>query len=211
MAQLTGDDITAWDRAQDAERSFHCNEHGWPSTLAERRAGEIHQHLLFAGALGIDLQHHVGTVTDIGCGPTSLLLRLGTQRVMGGSVAVDPLKFTELDERQYQQAGVRRVVSPAETYRGEATDEVWMYNCLQHTIDPQAVLATVRLHAKKTIRIFEWTHVPTDNMHLHKITESMIINDLSRNGFGLFRQIIGRDWLWGRSTSFYAGIWHKAP
>jgi len=200
--------MNPWVKAQAGERSFHCDEDGWGgSTLAERRAREQIQRGVYAGLLGIGYEVAPASVTDIGCGPESLLLIAPAARM----VAVDPTAFLPEDEARYAAAGITRAIVPAEEYVGPQTEEVWMYNCLQHTIDPMKVLGVVTAHAAARIRIFEWTHVPTDALHLHKLSEAQLIGALQRAGFTPERSVLGRleERPGTRPTSFYAGVWRR--
>ena len=201
--------MNPWVKAQMGERSFHCDEDGWGgSTLAERRAREQIQRGIYAGLLGIGYDVPPASVTDIGCGPESLLLIASAAQM----AAVDPTAFLPEDEARYATAGITRAIMPAEDYVGPQTEEVWMYNCLQHTIDPMKVLGVVTAHAATRIRIFEWTHVPTDTLHLHRLSEAQIISALQRAGFVPERSAMGRleERPGTRPTNFYAGVWKRA-
>jgi hypothetical protein len=52
-------------------------------------------------------------------------------------------------------------------------DEVWIYNCLQHTIDPEKILANARASAK-IIRIFEWIDEPISIGHPQLLTQEKL-------------------------------------
>jgi hypothetical protein len=198
--------LDAWVKAQDGERKFHCDPDAYTMTLAERRQREHAQRSMYAGLMRTS--ESAGSVTDIGCGPQSLLL-LDPPRPLFQRVAVDPLRFSDDDEQAYADHGISRVIAPAEQYEGPSTDEVWMYNCLQHTIDPQQVLQTVCRHATKTIRLFEWTNVPTDHLHLHLITANMIKEQLLANHFKQHFAVEGIMHDGGYPTKFYAAVWQR--
>lgn len=195
-----------WTAAQIGERSFHCDTTGWPASLEARRAHEHVQRGYYAGLLGIGYGPVPESVTDIGCGPESLLL---TAPARGTMVAVDPTAFLAEDEARYAAHGIQRAVMPAEDYVGPQTEEVWMYNCLQHTIDPRKVLAVVTAHAAVRVRIFEWTHVPTDGLHLHTLSEGMLIQALKSGGFAMERETLGRMVDPAGRTNFYAAVWRR--
>lgn len=193
-----------WVAAQQGERSFHCDTEGWSLSLEERRRRETLQRGYYAGLLGIGYGPRPASVTDMGCGPESLLL---THPAQGRMVAVDPTAFLPADEEHYRVKGIARAVVPAEEYQGEPTDEVWMYNCLQHVISPTAVLHRVTEHAARVVRVFEWTHVPTDRLHLHKLNEAQLIQHFQHQGFTRERETLGRLVEPGGATMFYAGVW----
>ena len=80
-------------------------------------------------------------ILDVGSGPFSLLLRT---KPWGGHVALDPLTFIEEAEHVYREHGIDRWFMAAEDLANidnPPFDEVWIYNCLQHTKSPQIILA----------------------------------------------------------------------
>jgi SAM-dependent methyltransferase len=157
-----------WEAAQEWERSWWLNNrHLHPQEMVKNRV--MADWMLIRGAAGLK-------VLDIGCGPLSLLLRIPAKE----GVALDPLDFGPL-EAAYRAANVRRVIMPAEEFKETGFDEVWVYNCLQHTIDPMAVLATA-CRAGRTVRLFEWTGIDPYQGHLHRITPEMIRTALSGHG-----------------------------
>lgn len=208
--------MSRWAAAQIGERRFHCDEvEGFPS-LEVRRAREAEMRRWYAGMLRITprteeddevLSHVHGTVTDIGAGPQSLLL---TSSVSLGSVVVDPLTFSEDDEGWYRQWTFGRATVAAEDYVGPQTDEVWLYNCLQHVRDPERVLAVAMAHARKVVRIFEWIGVPTDAMHLHTLDALKLRGALWRGDWTERYTVSGNAehvpyW----AQDFYAGVWER--
>lgn len=114
-----------------------------------------------------DLQEK--TVVDIGSGPVSLLLKC--RNVSG--FAVDPLmrSFPKWVRGRYEMAGIKTFSFPGEQLQlisslPSKVDEVWIYNVLQHTIDPEKVVENAKSIAR-LIRIFEWIEVPSDHLHPH--------------------------------------------
>jgi hypothetical protein len=59
------------------------------------------------------------------------------------------------------------------------------------------------------VRIFEWTHVPTDGLHLHKLSEGMLIHALQAGGFVMERETLGRMADPAGRTNFYAAVWRR--
>lgn len=109
------------------------------------------------------------SVLDIGAGPTSLLLK---SKNYSRATALDPLmdKFPSWVRERYLSVGIQPLALPAEDIRVEGDssryDEVWIYNVLQHTIDPELIIRKA-LQVGKVVRIFEWLEVPTDEKHPH--------------------------------------------
>jgi 2-polyprenyl-3-methyl-5-hydroxy-6-metoxy-1,4-benzoquinol methylase len=106
------------------------------------------------------------SVVDLGGGPVSLLLKT---RLCSHGVIVDPCDYPEWVRARYEAAGFAWEQEEAETFRTTDTfDEAWTYNCLQHVVDPEAVIATAREQAK-VLRIFEWIETETNIGHPHTL------------------------------------------
>jgi hypothetical protein len=201
-----------WIAAQAGERTFHCDDvEGWGAntSAAARRIQEAKMRAWYAGMLGIPLSvDSFDSVTDFACGPESLLL---THPQTGRMVAVDPLEFLPEDEARYAREGIERVVLPMELYTGEATTEVWMYNCLQHVMDWEAALRVVCRTALERVRMFEWVGVPTDSLHLHTLEEGAMRNVMVSEGFRELSMVRGERGLYPYTpTAFYSGVWERA-
>lgn len=111
------------------------------------------------------------SVVDLGGGPTSLLLKTTNT---GPCAVVDPCDYPQWVGRRYATKGVAYFREPAETWRSaQRFDECWIYNVLQHVEDPEAVIATARLHAS-TLRIFEWINTPPSLGHPHTLTVELL-------------------------------------
>lgn len=106
------------------------------------------------------------SVLDLGGGPVSILLKTvnGRRRTV-----VDPCRFPRWVQRRYAAADIRFVEQPAEEYENaQRFDEAWIYNVLQHVIDPAEVIKTARSCANR-IRIFEWIEKETNVGHPHTL------------------------------------------
>lgn len=109
------------------------------------------------------------SILDVGCGPVSLLQR----SVHGRARGVDPLAVSEETRKRYEAAGVEFLNVRAEDMPvDEVFDEVWMYNCLQHTQDPHAILTKVAQMGRE-VRIFEWIDLGVCPGHPQVLTEEM--------------------------------------
>ena len=108
------------------------------------------------------------SVIDLGGGPVSMLLKTVN---CSYATVVDPCPYPDWIEQRYHQAGVQTWRMEAEDFKGTGHrryDECWIYNVLQHVVDPEQVLATARAQAK-TLRIFEWIETETNIGHPHTL------------------------------------------
>lgn len=111
-----------------------------------------------------DLQQY--SVADLGGGPCSILLK--TINAAGRTV-VDPCRFPEWVSARYAHAGIEYVRCNAENWQPEAkVSEVWIYNVLQHVVDPEKIIALAREHGY-VLRIFEWIEKETNVGHPHTL------------------------------------------
>jgi hypothetical protein len=200
-----------WIAAQVGERRFHCDymhEWGPHADPNVRRVREAASRAWYAGMLEIPYAVPEGaSVTDFCCGPQSLLT---TYPTTGRMVAVDPLRFTDEDERTYATRGIERAVMPAERYAERPTTEAWCYNGLQHVMDWEAALRAVCHAARDTVRIFEWVGVPTDSLHLHTLEVQPMQAVLQSEGFLERSVVVGhRAHAYGEPSAFYAAVWGR--
>lgn len=209
------DAATRWQDAQIYERAYHCD----PDGIAARRATSRMHRRWYAAMLDIPAKCDAGffpdltprVVAEFGSGPLGMILE--TPLAAPGSLAIDPLTFLPEDEARYEKAGMQRLVTPGEWVPEEvAFEEAWICNCLQHTMDPDAVIRAA-LRATSAVRVFEWVNVPPDRLHLHTLTEGRITGPLVQAGFVCVGEtrgerakrhpIYGDEW----RQAFYAGVW----
>lgn len=146
-----------WETAQDWERDW------WGLTWTPRWDEEIRKQegdyfrLMGMPPVGLDGYRDFGSrsVLDVGCGPVSLLQR----SKHGPSRGIDPLAVSDETRKRYQDCGVEFLNIKAEDMPLDREfDEVWMYNCLLHTEDPDAIMAGIAV-VGKSVRIFEWIDI----------------------------------------------------
>lgn len=150
--------------------------------------GEQEKQILYAQKMGLEFVHDGKSpyniviagenILDIGCGPTSLLLKCVD---FNQAVGVDPIRFPAWVLERYKAAHIKFVQKKAEEYFAHGFDEAWIYNVLQHTENPQAVIKNAQL-AAKVIRLFEWIDTPTNTGHLHTLTQETLDRWLGGNG-----------------------------
>ena len=149
------------------------------------------------------------SVLDIGGGPVSLLLKC----VNGGrAVVVDPGTWPPWVLGRYDAADIEYEKEHGETYETDFVfDEVWIYNTLQHVVDPAALVATAKRLGRK-IRVCEWVGTGTDDLHLHDLTE-LSLNDL----FGVRGRVVELGWeryvpnVWTGSWSAEVSVVSTSP
>lgn len=158
-----------WRAAQEWEKSWHGN-------CVNKVAGEMHQVQVIAPKMGLvrvrsvkrtpvfDLEGK--SVLDIGGGASSLLLKCINVR---GKV-VDPIQFPGWVYARYDCAGIDWEIGRGEDIDEAGYDEVWIYNCLQHSENPKKIIDNAR-KAGKLIRIYEYIDVPVCPGHIHTLRE----------------------------------------
>lgn len=189
---------TEWKEAQEWEREWHGT--------CQNSYGEEEKQLLYAEKLGLkffnngkssyNIDMHDVRVLDIGGGPCSLLLKCVNVR----GVVVDPLSFPPWVRLRYEEAGIELLQQQGERLELNGFAECWIYNCLQHTEDPESVIANAH-EAAKLIRIFEWIDTPANIGHPHSLSAQQL--DEWLEGEGRIEQIAGAANCFGKA---YYGI-----
>jgi hypothetical protein len=115
------------------------------------------------------------SIIDIGGGPSSMLLK--TINLGQRGTVVDPLKYPDWTYDRYAAKGIKPIVMRGEDliikHFAKGYDEAWIYNCLQHTDDPELIIKNA-LSAAKTLRIFEWVDIPPHDGHPIELTKEKL-------------------------------------
>lgn len=121
------------------------------------------------------------SVVDVGGGPVSLLLKCQNK---GRAVVVDPSAFPEWVLARYSHCDIEywRMEGESPSFSGYTFDEVWIYNTLQHVVDPIKVIENAKDIAK-TLRIFEWIDIEPYDGHPHLLTELLLDEAIGSKGF----------------------------
>lgn len=190
---------TNWTNAQEWERL-------WWGTC-QNTYGEEEKQLLYASRMGLRPYHNGRSpynfdvngrsILDIGGGPASLLLKcVGFDQAL----VADPCDYPQWVKLRYNEADInyRRVAGEEIDIAG--FDEVWLYNVLQHTQDPEKIIRNAQ-RAGRIIRIFEWINTQINEGHPHSFTEQQLNEWLG--GEGKTEILNGQANCWGRC---YYGI-----
>ena len=155
-------------------------ERQWWGTC-QNTYGEEEKQLVYARKMGLEFFHdgkspynidmHGQSVLDIGGGPCSLLLKCVNVK---GTV-LDPLLHSLPDWVLARYRGIPITLLPirGEDLDGYVFDEVWMYNVLQHTENPELVIQNA-MKAGRLIRIFEWIDTPANVGHPNSLSEAKL-------------------------------------
>lgn len=187
--------MSDWEKAQEFESSWWDN---CTNTLGE----ELKQleyakrmELKFVSKYGQVFIETDKSIVDIGGGPVSMLLKATPNKDVKRLV-IDPVKYPDWVYTRYDVASIEYGVMKGEDYRDitrsvskgsniifykDKFDECWIYNCLQHTQDPRKIIENAK-NIAKTIRIFEWLEIPTDQGHIHTLHKSDLDDWLGQEG-----------------------------
>lgn len=184
----------------DIQKRRAAESEFWGNCYDMNALGEIVKQTTYAQEIGIfdeyaddfdDINLDGMSVTDIGSGPWSLLLRCYN----GGKLtAVDPIPWPPSVIRRYNTYGIEFVQKGGEEVGDlPQADEVWIYNCLQHVEDPYLVLENAKKIGKR-IRIFEWLYTAVDTYHLHTLTPELMAKGLAGTTaeFAKTKELVGR-------------------
>jgi hypothetical protein len=143
-------------------------------------------------------------ILDIGGGPVSLLLKC--YNLGDASRVLDPIRYPEWVYYRYSAHGIWTTTLSGEDAHSVPPifDEVWIYNTLQHCVDPEKIIANAK-RAAPVLRIFEWVNFPPHPGHPHELKSQDLdrwigsgganIEYLSTNGcygmsyYGVFKHV----------------------
>lgn len=179
-----------WLEAQEFEKA-------WWNT-ARNTYGEETKQLFCAEKMGLDIRKigfatwidaHNKSVCDIGGGVCSLLLK--TQNVITPLV-VEPMKLAGWAYMRYLQNNIDVLIEPVEEAKLVGIyDEVWMYNVLQHTQNPDKIIRNAQKHSK-LIRFFDWIDTPPHAGHPQTLKADHL--DEMFNGRGRVIELNSDNW-----------------
>lgn len=178
-------DPTTW-----AEVQYHEADY-WGNCLGMRAWGEFTKQEMYGREMGVfddygdghgELNMRGKSIMDVGGGPVSMTLRCYNA---GRLIVVDPCEWPASVLRRYKAYGIKFIQEAGERLNAQPAldkhDEVWVYNVLQHTQDPRAVMynAMDRVKPGGVLRIFEWLNIPADKCHPHVLTAEWLLNTLA--------------------------------
>lgn len=117
-------------------------------------------------------------ILDIGGGPSSMLLQVIDH---GGSKVIDPIEWPSWVTERYKSHNIELVQSTGEDIDEEGWDEVWIYNCLQHTYDPKKIIENAK-KAAPVLRIFEWLNIPAHEGHPQELKKDLLDEWIGKKG-----------------------------
>lgn len=171
-----------WDAAQEWERQWHGD--------CANSFHEEEKQYVYASRMGLDryVTNFYGrkgwdfgskSVIDIGGGAYSLL----NKSVAARKAVVDPCNYPDWVRARYDACNVEFYKIPAENINSGIGkwDMALIYNCLQHTIDPEQIIRNVKAISKE-IHIFEWIDTGTNIGHLHDLKEDKLNKWLGGEG-----------------------------
>jgi hypothetical protein len=145
--------------------------------------GEDQKHYVYGNLMGLtgsyfsyDTQDK--RILDIGGGPTSMLLK--TYGLKEGKVC-DPIVYPQWTKDRYAMKNISVQVIGGEEVDETGWDEVWIYNVLQHTVDPQKIIDNA-LKSAKVLRLFEWIDIPAHDGHPHELTQANLESWIGQPG-----------------------------
>jgi len=145
-----------WETAQRREKEWHKRARG-NQEAAHREACK--QYFEYVG-LGQNIQGK--NIIEVGPGDYPALMYCEN---IGKSIIIEPLPSEKLKEN-IKNLPIELIEKSAENVKFPTVDEVWLFNVLQHVIDPVKIIENAKQSAK-VIRFFEPINYGLDSMHLH--------------------------------------------
>lgn len=173
--------MQTWEQAQKWEREWHGN---CVNSYNEETKQYIYARFMgldcyktnYYGQIGWDFGQK--SVIDLGSGPYSILLKSNARE----KIAIDPCEYPQWVKLRYKAADVIFDRATAEHYMYHGVfDEVLIYNCLQHTINPEQIIKNA-ISYSRIIRIFEWVDQGISDGHIHDLKSEKLDQWLGGQG-----------------------------
>ena len=169
-------------------------ESGWWGNCINTIGEELKQ-FAYAEKMGLTIFHDQKSpfninasrmnICDIGGGPASMLLK--TSNRGDNCVVIDPIldNVPGWVKERYNTANIKTSCVQGENllsiHCNQEFQEVWIYNVLQHTQNPELIIKNAK-QISKIIRIFEWIDTPINKGHPHSLNERKMNNWLGGIG-----------------------------
>ncbi len=163
------------------ENEFKFEQNYWGdccNTFDEEQKHYVYGRLMGLKPCGYSFDVENKSILDIGGGPASMLLKCINLK---NGLVCDPIIYPEWTVDRYMIKKINVIHKGGEDIVFTGFDECWIYNCLQHTKDPNLVIQNAKKSAK-TLRIFEWIDVPAHEGHPHCLTESFLNDAIGKCG-----------------------------
>jgi len=160
-----------WLQAQAAERPFHDSNTFVGNDTDRDFVHYQATYKKYFEYLGLEFDLKGKSVIEIG--PA----RMPTLTYCSGyspSYIIEPLAWLGSDE-WFNPKGIQFIREPAEDAIMPVVDEVWIFNLLQHVMDPVKIIEKSKA-AAKTIRFFEPIDTTTDDAHPHILTKQFFVD-----------------------------------
>ena len=176
-----------WEEAQEWESKWHGN---CANTYNEETKQYIYAEYMGLGEFATNWYGRRGwnfgnrSVIDIGGGPCSMLLKSEAK----DRLVIDPCPYPEWVRARYADTGIHYWNIKAEDidiYIKDQVDLAIIYNVLQHTENPEKIIANAKELAGE-IRIFEWIDTPINEGHIHTLTSENLDGWLGGKGKAQF-------------------------
>lgn len=188
-----------WNIAQAEERKLHTH------TIAQAKEIYYDTYRQYFDYLGIQREMWNHRIIEIGCADVPALSMCSKFR---WGIILEPMPSPILQKLLSEaKETIRLMPVAAEDFEFPEVEEVWLFNVLQHVIDPETIIDKSK-RAAQTIRFFEPINTPTDKCHLHSFTL-----DYFRDVFGdCVKEYRAKDGVRNFHEQECAyGVWKKYP
>lgn len=148
---------------------------------------EDQKHYVYAKFMELERHHysfdvHGKSIIDIGGGPSSMLLKCVNLK---RGLVVDPIAYPKWTLDRYAAMNIDVKIMQGEKVHliDGKYDEVWIYNCLQHTEDPAKIIQNA-FEKASVLRIFEWIDIPPHDGHPIHLTKEYLDSIIDMPGSG---------------------------
>jgi len=145
-----------WQQAQINERKQHVDP------FEKGQSSYFHAYQQYFQHIGLFFNLEGKSIIEIGPADHPAL---GFCKNYSKSYVIEPMPSSHL-ARILSDKNIELIKKPAENYKFPKVNEVWLFNVLQHVIDPDVIIEKSK-EAADIIRFFEPINMGRDKCHLH--------------------------------------------
>ena len=91
------------------------------------------------------------------------------------------IDYPQWTKNRYKFKNISVEVIGGEDVQESGWDEVWIYNVMQHSQDPEKIIKNA-LSASKVLRLFEWIDISPHEGHPHMLTQENLEKWIGQKG-----------------------------
>jgi hypothetical protein len=188
--------IEQWKVAQQLEKDWHQNK---PlDEMVKSMAITYQKYFKY-----LDIPYDLGNKSVVEIGPAKVA-GLSFCKNYGKSYIIEPIVFEDTAKYYEDKPNLTFIREPAEKCEFPKADEVWLFNLLQHVIDPLEIINRCKKNAK-VVRFFEAINTGTNEIHPFAFSYDFFCDQFGKDVTKFYKGGTGGEEFHGSDCAY--GVW----